>query len=78
MSYISSLSSMYLFPLLTAPRDFVLYQFWKYDDDGTYKICFDSGEHRDCPAVPLYVRENTLHSAYIPLQLSEEEEKILG
>ena len=26
---------LYLFPSWTAPRDFVLYRFWKYDDDGT-------------------------------------------
>ena len=47
---------LYLFPLWTAPRDFVLYRFWKFDDDGTYQICFDSGQHRDCPPVPGYVR----------------------
>ena len=47
---------LYLFPLWTVPRDFVLYRFLKYYDDGTYQICFDSGEHRDhCPEVPGYV-----------------------
>ena len=52
---------LYLFPCWTAPRDFVLYRFWKYDDDGTYQVCFDSGQHRDCPPSPGYVR-GEMHS----------------
>jgi hypothetical protein len=54
---------LYLFPSWTAPRDFVLFRFWKYDDDGTYQICYDSGEHRDCPIVQGYVR-GEMHSVY--------------
>jgi hypothetical protein len=54
---------LYLFPSWTAPRDFVLFRFWKYDDDGTYQICYDSGEHRDCPRVQGYVR-GEMHSVY--------------
>jgi hypothetical protein len=54
---------LYLFPSWTAPRDFVLYRFWKYDDDGTYQICLDSGEHRDCPRIQGYVR-GEMHSVY--------------
>ncbi len=54
---------LYLFPFWTAPRDFVMYRFWKYDDDGTYQICLDSRRHRDCPPVPGYVRGD-MHSVY--------------
>ena len=54
---------LYLFPSWTAPRDFVMYRFWKYDDDGTYQICLDSVQHRDCPPVPGYVRGD-MHSVY--------------
>lgn len=54
---------LYLFPSWTAPRDFVLYRFWKYDDDGTYQVCFDSGQHRDCPPVKGYVRGG-MHGVY--------------
>ena len=65
---------LYLFPSWTAPRDFVLYRFWKYDDDGTYQICFDSGEHRDCPAVPGYVR-GKMHSVYTIAPLRRKKKK---
>lgn len=54
---------LYLFPSWTAPRDFVMYRFWKYDDDGTYQICLDSDQHRDCPPVTGYVRGD-MHSVY--------------
>ena len=54
---------LYLFPSWTAPRDFLLYRFWKYDDDGSYQICFESGEHRDCPPFTGYVR-GEMHSVY--------------
>jgi len=54
---------LYLFPSWTAPRDFVLWRFWKYDDDGTYQICYESGEHRDCPRIQGYVR-GVMHSVY--------------
>ncbi|KAL7549963.1 hypothetical protein ACHAWF_013217, partial [Thalassiosira exigua] len=54
---------LYLFPSWTAPRDFVLYRFWKHDDDGSYQVCFDSGLHRDCPPAPGYVR-GEMHGVY--------------
>lgn len=54
---------LYLFPFWSAPRDFVLYRFWKYDDDGSYQVCFDSGEHKDCPPNDEYVR-GEMHSVY--------------
>ena len=52
---------IFLFPSWTAPRDYVLYRFWKHDDDGTYHIYFDSVEHVDCPSIPGYVR-GKMHS----------------
>ena len=54
---------LYLFPSWAQPRDFVLFRFWKYDDDGTYQICYDSGEHRDCPTIQGYVR-GEMHCVY--------------
>jgi len=65
---------LYLFPSWTAPRDFVLYRFWKYDDDGTYQVCFDSGEHRDCPKVPGYVR-GEMHSVYTIAPLKRKKKR---
>ena len=65
---------LYLFPSWTVPRDFVLYRFWKYDDDGTYQICFDSGEHRDCPPVPGYVR-GQMHSVYTIAPLKQKKKR---
>ncbi|KAL9191069.1 hypothetical protein ACHAXT_000775 [Thalassiosira profunda] len=64
----------YLFPSWTAPRDFVLFRFWKYDDDGTYQICFDSGMHRDCPPVPGYVR-GEMHSVYTIAPLKRKKKR---
>jgi hypothetical protein len=54
---------LYLFPFWSAPRDFVLCRFWKYDDDGSYQICFDSVDHKDCPPNSEYVR-GEMHSVY--------------
>lgn len=65
---------LYLFPSWTAPRDFVLYRFWKYDDDGTYQICFDSGEHRECPPVTSYVR-GEMHSVYTIAPLKKKKRR---
>eukprot|EP00571_Detonula_confervacea_P003365 CAMPEP_0172325374 /NCGR_PEP_ID=MMETSP1058-20130122/53837_1 /TAXON_ID=83371 /ORGANISM="Detonula confervacea, Strain CCMP 353" /LENGTH=1269 /DNA_ID=CAMNT_0013041897 /DNA_START=65 /DNA_END=3874 /DNA_ORIENTATION=- len=65
---------IYLFPSWTAPRDFVLYRFWKYDDDGTYHICFDSGQHRDCQPVPGYVR-GEMHSVYTIAPLKPKKKR---
>mmetsp|Transcript_40111 Transcript_40111/g.73398 ORF Transcript_40111/g.73398 Transcript_40111/m.73398 type:complete len:1304 (+) Transcript_40111:142-4053(+) len=65
---------LYLFPSWTAPRDFVLYRFWKYDDDGTYQVCFDSGQHRDCPKVAGYVR-GEMHSVYTIAPLKRRKKR---
>ena len=65
---------LYLFPSWTAPRDFVLYRFWKYDDDGSYQICFDSALHRDCPPVTGYVR-GEMHSVYTIAPLKKKKKK---
>ncbi|KAL7480707.1 hypothetical protein ACHAW6_006374 [Cyclotella cf. meneghiniana] len=54
---------LYLFPFWSVPRDFVLHRFWKYDDDGSYQICFDSIHHKDCPPSAEYVR-GEMHSVY--------------
>mmetsp|Transcript_36637 Transcript_36637/g.53677 ORF Transcript_36637/g.53677 Transcript_36637/m.53677 type:complete len:1262 (+) Transcript_36637:127-3912(+) len=54
---------LYLFPSWTAPRDFVLVRYWRLEADGTYFVCYDSIEHRDCPPTPGYVRGD-LHSVF--------------
>lgn len=65
---------LYLFPVWSAPRDFVLYRFWKYDDDGSYQVCFDSCKHKDCPPNDEYVR-GEMHSVYTiaPLKCSKKK-----
>ncbi|KAL7472941.1 hypothetical protein ACHAXS_013321 [Conticribra weissflogii] len=65
---------LYLFPSWTAPRDFVLDRFWKFDDDGTYQIYFDSRQHRDCPPVPGYVR-GEMHSVYTIAPLKRKKRR---
>jgi len=65
---------LYLFPSWTAPRDFVLYRFWKYEDDGTYQVCLDSGQHVDCPRVEGYVR-GEMHSVYTIAPLKRRKNK---
>jgi hypothetical protein len=47
---------LYLFPTWTAPRDYCLFRYWRFEADGTYMICYDSVEHRECPPTPEYVR----------------------
>ena len=49
---------------IIAPRDLVLIRYWKHNSDGSYVICVDSAEHRDCPLVPGYVR-GLLHGVYL-------------
>jgi len=63
---------LYLFPSWTSPRDFVLYRFWKHDDDGTYQIYFDSVEHVACPTLPGYVR-GKMHSVYTIAPLKQSK-----
>ena len=40
---------IYLFPSWTCPRDFVLVRYWRFEPDGSYVICYESVQHRDCP-----------------------------
>ena len=65
---------LYLFPIWSAPRDFVLYRFWKYDDDGSYQVCFDSGTHNKCPPNEVYVR-GEMHSVYTIAPLRHPNKK---
>ena len=65
---------LYLFPSWTAPRDFVLYRFWKFDDDGTYQVCVDSVQHRDCPPLAGYVR-GEMHSVYTIAPLKQKKRR---
>lgn len=64
---------LYLFPSWTAPRDFVIYRFWKYDEQ-TYQIYFDSGEHRDAPEITGYVR-GTMRGVYTIAPLKRKHRK---
>ncbi len=68
---------LYLFPSWTAPRDFVLYRFWKHDDDGSYHIYFDSVEHDGCPPLPEYVR-GKMHSVYTIAPLKQSKGRKTG
>jgi hypothetical protein len=68
---------LYLFPFWSAPRDFVLYRFWKYDDDGSYQVCFDSGKHKDCPPNDEYVR-GEMHSVYTIAPLRRTKKRSSG
>jgi hypothetical protein len=47
---------LFLFPTWVAPRDFVLYRYWRFEEDGSYMVCYESVEHNDCPPHPDYVR----------------------
>ena len=58
-----ALKPLFLWPTWTAPRDFCLVRYWRYDEDGTYIVCYDSTTHRACPPVPGYVRGD-LHAVY--------------
>jgi len=54
---------LYLFPSWTAPRDFVLFRYWRYETDGTYVVCYESVGHQDCPPIPGYTRAE-MHGVY--------------
>lgn len=54
---------LYLFPSWTAPRDYVLFRYWRYDPDGSYMICLDSVAHEGCSPVEGYVR-GEMHSVF--------------
>lgn len=58
------LEGMYMSPTHTYPRDLVLVRYWKHNADGSYVICLDSIEHRDCALVPGIVR-GILHGVYV-------------
>ena len=47
---------LYLFPSAVAPRDFVLFRYWRIEPDGKYVICYESMDHEECPPLPNYVR----------------------
>jgi hypothetical protein len=47
---------LYMFPVWTAPRDFVLFRYWRHEENGTYTIMYDSVEHNSCPPMNGYVR----------------------
>ncbi len=57
------LKPLYFWPTWTAPREFCLVRYWRYDEDGTYIICYDSTTHRACPPAPGYVRGD-MHAVY--------------
>ena len=54
---------LYLFPSWTSPRDFVLVRYWRHEPDGSYVICYESVQHRDCPPIEGFVR-GEMHQAY--------------
>ena len=58
-----ALKPLFLWPTWTAPRDFCLVRYWRYDEDGTYIICYDSTTHRACPPQPGFVRGD-MHAVY--------------
>jgi len=57
---------LYLFPSWTAPRDFVLCRYWRYEaeSEGSFVVCYDSIAHRECPPMPGYVR-GEMHRVYM-------------
>lgn len=57
------LRPLFLFPVWTSPRDFVLYRYWRYEADGSFIICYESIEHDECPPHPLYVR-GEMHNCF--------------
>lgn len=54
---------LYLFPSWTTPRDFVLYRYWRLEEDGSFVICYDSVLHKDCPPHPNFCR-GEMHQVY--------------
>lgn len=54
---------LYLFPSWTTPRDFVLYRYWRFEQDGTYVVCYESVDHKGCPPHPDFVR-GAMHQVF--------------
>lgn len=54
---------LYLFPLWSTSRDFVLYRYWRLEQDGTYVVCYESVDHADAPPKVGYVR-GEMHACY--------------
>mmetsp|Transcript_21299 Transcript_21299/g.49310 ORF Transcript_21299/g.49310 Transcript_21299/m.49310 type:complete len:916 (+) Transcript_21299:701-3448(+) len=54
---------LYLFPSWTTPRDFVLYRYWRLEEDGSFVVCYESVEHKDCPPHPSLCR-GEMHQVY--------------
>lgn len=65
---------LYLFPSWTEPRDFVLFRYWRYEQDGSYTICYESIEHASCPPRPDFVRGD-MHQAYTIAPLKNFEKR---
>ncbi len=66
---------MYLFPSWTAPRDFVLFRYWRFEEDGSYMVFYDSIQHRECPPVPGYTR-GELHCIYTIAPLKQSRKRV--
>jgi len=47
---------LFLFPVWSSPRDFVLYRFWRLEPDGTYMVCYDSVDHVEYSVPKGFVR----------------------
>lgn len=54
---------LFLFPSWTVSRDFVLYRYWRLEQDGCYVVCYESVEHPKCPPSPNHVR-GEMHSVF--------------
>jgi len=50
------LRPLFLFPSWTAPRDFVLFRYWRLEQDGSYVVCYESMNHASCPPLDTHVR----------------------
>jgi hypothetical protein len=47
---------LFLFPSWAMPRDYVLFRYWRLEQDGSYVVCYESMHHPACPVLPDYVR----------------------
>lgn len=68
---------LFLFPSWTKPRDFVLFRYWRLQDDGTYLVCYDAVQHRKCPPNPSYVR-GEMHAVFTIAPRKEVRKKPLS
>ena len=70
-------SPLYLFPSWTTPRDFVLYRYWRLEEDGNFIVCFESVQHKDCPPCPGYCRGN-MHQVFTVAPHKKTERRKTG